>query len=108
MNINQKSCERYFKMLLKLAPLAVLLIMLYTKTTTITEFTAILPQFSFSNTLVTYLASIGITLGEFGALAVGYANYIIMFHLIDIVLQIFLFLPHLFENFAEKLKGGGY
>lgn len=103
MNISQNSVKHWVMLFIKIAPIIVFFIMLGAKTTTPIEFAQYLPEFTFTTNLTNYLETIGISLGNFGSLACGYFNYIVMVHLIDILAEVVLFFPHVFKNWFNKI-----
>lgn len=104
MNITKNSAQHLLLLLLKVVPVVFLCIMLAVKSTTFIGFASYLPTFSFTTTITNYLSTIGISLGDFGVLACGYFNYLVMLHLIECLAEVVLFLPHLFIDFFQKMS----
>ena len=103
MNITDKSAYRWCLIMFKLAPLIILFIVLGSKSMTLTEYMAYMPDFSFTDTLVTWFTNMGINLGVIGEFVCGYFNYLVMFHLVECLFEVVVFLPHLFINFCKKM-----
>lgn len=84
MNLSERGAYRWCLTALKLAPLAILLMALYSNAFTIQQFAEFLPNFSFSDSLVQWLTTnMGLTQTLIFDITVGYFNYLVMFHLVE-------------------------
>lgn len=105
MRISKKTAYNILMCLLKVFPVVVLAIGYIHGTLTITEMNTWWSSFGFTQNIVDFFTTCGISMGTLGTAMIGYVNYLVMFHLLECLIGVLLFLPEVFISLLDKMKG---
>lgn len=108
MNISKKSCKNYLLTLLKMFPLIYLVAGVLHNSITLETFNTYWSDFGLTSSIVDFFNSVNISMGVLGASMIGYFNYLVMFHLLECLIEVVLFIPELFLTLCDKIKGSDY
>ena len=108
MNISKKSCKNYMLTMLKLFPLIYMVAGVLHGHLDLSTMNSYWSDFGLTSNIVGFFDSVGITMGVLGSAMIGYFNYIVMFHLLECLVEVVLFIPELFLALCEKIKGVDY
>lgn len=107
MRISKKTAYNVLMLFLKLFPVIVLAIGYINGTLSIVEMSSWWSSFGFTSDIVDFLGRCGFTMGTLGTAMIGYFNYLVMFHLLECLIGVLLFLPEVFISLLDKIKGNG-
>lgn len=108
MNISKKSTKNYILLFLKLFPLAYLLMAVLHNSLSLETFNSYWCSFGLTENIVNYFESVNINMSVLGVTMIGYFNYLIMFHLLECLFEVLVFIPELFLYMLDKIKGVDY